>query len=50
MDPHPTGPINALVVFDDGSTLTPVLAVRHAIGLSVPVIASIGDNARTPGL
>jgi branched-chain amino acid transport system substrate-binding protein len=39
---------DVLVVFDDGSTLTPVLAVRHAIGLSVPVIASIGDN--TPEL
>jgi ABC-type branched-subunit amino acid transport system substrate-binding protein len=39
---------DALVVFDDGSTLTPVLAVRRAIGLSLPVIASIGGN--TPEL
>jgi ABC-type branched-subunit amino acid transport system substrate-binding protein len=39
---------DVLVVFDDGSTLTPVLVVRRAIGLSLPVIASIGDN--TPEL
>lgn len=29
-----------LVVFDDGSTLGPLLAVRHATGSSIPVIAS----------
>lgn len=31
---------DALVVFDDGSTLAPVLEVRHALHWSVPVIAA----------
>jgi ABC-type branched-subunit amino acid transport system substrate-binding protein len=31
---------DALIVFDGGPTLTPVLSVRHALGWSVPVLVS----------
>jgi ABC-type branched-subunit amino acid transport system substrate-binding protein len=33
---------DVLVVFDDGSTLAPLLTVRRTIGWSVPIIASTG--------